>query len=173
MNTKNETRKREVKYSVIYVDVPWEEQSWSLDSTRDAPIKNWSAQDALLLLWVPNALLPDGLLMVRDWGFDYVGLLTWRKPKDEVNNFLPCCECEYMLICKGGIANASHLLRNMLYEGPADAGGYKPQGFRKILAGAGNYAFGESATYLDVFGQYWQNRFPHYERGRWDFLVDF
>jgi len=78
-----------------------------------------------------------------------------------------------MMVGVRGTLNAPHLLRNMFYEGPVGPGGYKPLGFRRILAGAGYRAFGESANYLDVFGKYWKNRFPEYEKGSWEFLVDF
>ena len=173
MNSTNEKKTREKGYSVIYVDVPWEEKNWSLNSTRDLAIRNWAAEGALLLLWAPNALLADGLSVMREWGFTYAGLIAWRKPNGEIENLLPCSVCEYMIIGRKGSVKVDHLFRNMLYDGPASGGGYKPQAFRRILGGAGHYAFGESGRYLDVFGRYWQNRFPEYERGNWEGLVDF
>ena len=38
-----------------------------------------AAESAHLYLWVPNALLPDGLEVMRAWGFEYKTTLTWRK----------------------------------------------------------------------------------------------
>jgi N6-adenosine-specific RNA methylase IME4 len=34
---------------------------------------------AHLYLWVPNALLPDGLRVLREWGFEYKSNLVWHK----------------------------------------------------------------------------------------------
>jgi hypothetical protein len=38
-----------------------------------------TAEKAHLYLWVPNALLPDGLSVMRAWGFEYKGNLVWEK----------------------------------------------------------------------------------------------
>jgi N6-adenosine-specific RNA methylase IME4 len=32
-----------------------------------------------LYLWVPNALLPEGLAILRAWGFNYKSNLVWHK----------------------------------------------------------------------------------------------
>jgi N6-adenosine-specific RNA methylase IME4 len=37
------------------------------------------APNAHLYLWVPNALLPDGLETMRAWGFRYVSNIVWAK----------------------------------------------------------------------------------------------
>jgi N6-adenosine-specific RNA methylase IME4 len=35
------------------------------------PVAQVSAPTSHLYLWVPNALLPDGLQVMRSWGFTY------------------------------------------------------------------------------------------------------
>ena len=40
------------------------------------PVANAVAGDAHLYLWVPNALLPDGLRVMQAWGFRYVSNLV-------------------------------------------------------------------------------------------------
>ena len=37
------------------------------------------ADPAHLYLWVPNALLPDGLAVMEAWGFDYKTNIVWHK----------------------------------------------------------------------------------------------
>lgn len=37
------------------------------------------ADNAHLYLWVPNALLPEGLRVMEDWGFRYVSNIVWSK----------------------------------------------------------------------------------------------
>jgi N6-adenosine-specific RNA methylase IME4 len=170
MNPINETKKPEKRFSVIYVDAPWEADDWCETDTSLLPIRNLAAADSILMLWAPNALLDDALAIMQRWDFFYAGLIAWRKPKVEIDTAFLCDVCEYMLIGRQGSVKTDHLFRNMLYDGPATRGGYKPQAFRQLFKAAGYYAFGQSGTYLDVFGQYWKQRFPEYEQGNWEVL---
>ena len=43
------------------------------------PVADIAAETAHLYLWVPNALLPEGLAVMRAWGFDYKSNLVWHK----------------------------------------------------------------------------------------------
>jgi N6-adenosine-specific RNA methylase IME4 len=43
------------------------------------PIGNVAADPAHLYLWVPNALLPDGLAVMAAWGFTYKANIVWHK----------------------------------------------------------------------------------------------
>jgi N6-adenosine-specific RNA methylase IME4 len=43
------------------------------------PIENFVRETAHLYLWVPNALLPDGLRVMSAWGFQYKGNIVWHK----------------------------------------------------------------------------------------------
>lgn len=45
----------------------------------DLPVAKVLADNAHLYLWVPNALLPDGLQVMDAWGFRYVSNLVWAK----------------------------------------------------------------------------------------------
>jgi N6-adenosine-specific RNA methylase IME4 len=47
------------------------------------PVGEIAAPTAHLYLWVPNALLPDGLLVMREWGFQYKSNLVWRKTRQD------------------------------------------------------------------------------------------
>jgi N6-adenosine-specific RNA methylase IME4 len=51
--------------------------------TKDAicglPIEEITAPTAHLYLWVPNALLPEGIEVLKAWGFDYKSNIVWRK----------------------------------------------------------------------------------------------
>ena len=47
------------------------------------PVKDVSANTAHLYLWVPNALLPDGLEVLRAWGFEYKSNLIWYKVRKD------------------------------------------------------------------------------------------
>lgn len=43
------------------------------------PVGQIVAEPAHLYLWVPNALLPEGLQVLRAWGFDYKTNIVWHK----------------------------------------------------------------------------------------------
>lgn len=55
----------------------------SLDEIRALPVGDVAAQNAHLYLWVPNALLPEGLRVMEDWGFRYVSNVVWAKRRKD------------------------------------------------------------------------------------------
>ncbi len=46
-------------------------------------VKKALAPSAHLYLWVPNALLPDGLKVMEAWGFRYVSNIVWAKRRKD------------------------------------------------------------------------------------------
>lgn len=51
----------------------------TLDDIKALPVAKISADKAHLYLWVPNALLPDGLQVLQAWGFTYKSNIVWHK----------------------------------------------------------------------------------------------
>lgn len=51
----------------------------TVDRIATLPIGDLVASTAHLYLWVPNALLPDGLKVLEAWGFTYKTNLVWHK----------------------------------------------------------------------------------------------
>jgi N6-adenosine-specific RNA methylase IME4 len=51
----------------------------TLSEILELPVPAISAERAHLYLWVPNAMLPDGLQVVERWGFEYKGNIVWHK----------------------------------------------------------------------------------------------
>lgn len=47
------------------------------------PVMEHTADAAHCYLWVPNALLPDGLSVLKAWGFDYKTNLIWHKVRKD------------------------------------------------------------------------------------------
>jgi N6-adenosine-specific RNA methylase IME4 len=47
------------------------------------PIGRVAATKSHLYLWVPNALLADGLFVMRSWGFTYKGNIVWHKVRKD------------------------------------------------------------------------------------------
>lgn len=52
------------------------------------PIERLAQDDAMLWLWVTNSLLPDGLRVMKAWGFKFVGVRTWVKPRVGIGYWL-------------------------------------------------------------------------------------
>lgn len=84
------------RYATIYADPPWRFQNrtgkvapehrrlsryhtMTLSDIEEMPVAQITAEKAHLYLWVPNALLPDGLAVMRAWGFEYKGNIVWEK----------------------------------------------------------------------------------------------
>lgn len=90
----------EKKYSTIYADPPWQFSNRSgkiapenrkltrydtmtLDDIKQLPVNEIAAEQAHLYLWVPNALLPEGLEVMKAWGFTYKTNLIWEKTRKD------------------------------------------------------------------------------------------
>ncbi len=51
----------------------------TVDDIAALPVSEVAAPVAHLYLWVPNALLPDGLRVMQSWGFRYKTNIVWHK----------------------------------------------------------------------------------------------
>ena len=88
------------KYRTIYADPPWQFQNrtgkvapehkrftrystMKLDTIRQLPVGEAADEKCRLYLWVPNALLPEGLEVMKAWGFDYKTNIIWEKVRKD------------------------------------------------------------------------------------------
>lgn len=55
----------------------------SLQEIKALPVERYSADQSHLYLWVPNALLTEGLDVMRSWGFQYKGNIIWHKVRKD------------------------------------------------------------------------------------------
>jgi N6-adenosine-specific RNA methylase IME4 len=84
------------RYSTILADPPWQftnrtgkmapehrrlarYSTMALKQICELPVAQVADEPAHLYLWVPNALLPDGLEVMRAWGFKYKSNIIWHK----------------------------------------------------------------------------------------------
>jgi N6-adenosine-specific RNA methylase IME4 len=51
----------------------------TVDEIAALPVDQIAMPTAHLYLWVPNALLPDGLRVLQSWGFEYKSNIVWHK----------------------------------------------------------------------------------------------
>jgi len=47
------------------------------------PVEQLAAPTAHLYLWCPNALLPDGIAVMKAWGFTYKSNIVWHKVRKD------------------------------------------------------------------------------------------
>ena len=88
------------RYRTIYADPPWQFQNrtgkvapehkrLSRYSTMTVPeicrlpVAEAAGEKSHLYLWVPNALLPEGLEVMRAWGFSYKTNIIWEKVRKD------------------------------------------------------------------------------------------
>ncbi len=88
------------KYKTIYADPPWQFQNrtgkvapehkrlnrystMTLNEIMALPVSDISDEKSHLYLWVPNALLPEGLDVMKAWGFEYKTNLIWEKVRKD------------------------------------------------------------------------------------------
>ncbi len=86
----------EKKFSTILADPPWQFQNrtgkmapehkrlsryptMKLQEIKDLPVESIAEEKAHLYLWVPNALLAEGMQVMESWGFKYKTNLIWYK----------------------------------------------------------------------------------------------
>lgn len=86
----------EKRFSTILADPPWQFQNrtgkvapehrrlsrygtMELNDIAALPVAEIAADPAHLYLWVPNALLPEGLQVMKSWGFQYKSNIVWHK----------------------------------------------------------------------------------------------
>lgn len=55
----------------------------SLEEIMEIPVSLAAAESSHLYLWVPNALLPEGLQVMKAWGFQYKSNLIWHKVRKD------------------------------------------------------------------------------------------
>jgi len=58
-------------------------ETMPLDEIKALPVNDCCAENAHLYLWIPNALLPEGLEVMKAWGFRYVSNIVWAKRRKD------------------------------------------------------------------------------------------
>lgn len=92
------------KYQIIYADPPWAYRvhvddnndpdrehgairnanhyynTMTIEQLKQLPVKDIADKNCILFMWVTNPLIPEGLEVIRSWGFEYktVGFV-WMK----------------------------------------------------------------------------------------------
>lgn len=95
------------KFDIIYADPPWRYadtlhakgmrnqsaeshyNTMSLADIKALPVQDIAADNCVLFLWVTMPLLPEGLEVIKAWGFKYKSnAFTWIKTNKKARNSL-------------------------------------------------------------------------------------
>ena len=88
------------RFGTILADPPWQftnrsgkiapehrrlsrYSTMSLADITALPLSNVAAETAHIYLWCPNALLPEGIAVMKAWGFAYKSNIVWHKVRKD------------------------------------------------------------------------------------------
>lgn len=88
------------RFSTVLADPPWQFANktgkvapehkrlsrygtMKLEDIMALPIADVTVAPAHLYLWCPNALLPEGLAVIKAWGFTYKSNIVWHKVRKD------------------------------------------------------------------------------------------
>ena len=92
----------EQKYKTIYIDPPWEEKGggkikrgadrhyplMKFEDIKKLPIRALADDDGChLYLWVTNNFLVKGFELLKEWGFEYITIITWYKDRQGLGQY--------------------------------------------------------------------------------------
>jgi N6-adenosine-specific RNA methylase IME4 len=173
------------KYNVIYADPPWSYENVSLkaddagkeisidgrydlmtlEDLKNMPIKNIVQKDSVCFMWVTNPLLPEGLELLKAWGFKYKTMLTWKKTS--CSGFWFMGITEHILF--GVRGNVRAFRSGLLNFHACKSGSHseKPHHFRDLISKAVVKSF-DPPVKLELFARSRDGLFPDYEYEGWD-----
>lgn len=90
-----------MKFRVVVADPPW--GNWqdnlqmstvkrgassqysvmSMSDIQNLNVQLLAAKDSVLALWCPSAILPEGLITMKNWGYDFKQTWIWVKTKQD------------------------------------------------------------------------------------------
>jgi N6-adenosine-specific RNA methylase IME4 len=93
-------RLRRRRFGAILADPPWQftnrtgkiapeykrlarYPTLTTDEICALPVVDYASDTSHLYLWVPNALLPEGLRVMQSWGFNYKSNIVWYKTRKD------------------------------------------------------------------------------------------
>lgn len=148
MNAKEQQKFYHKTYQVIYADPPWAYRNrntgGSMSSGSAAKYRTMTkdeicgisipaARDSVLFLWTTVPMLPDALDVMREWGFTYKTMLTWRKVMSMGMGFWWRGQCEHLLFGVRGKVRAFRMQESNFAQTRAGRHSSKPVEFRQLI----------------------------------------
>ena len=134
------------KYNVLYIDPPWQYDNsgisgaaanhystLSIEELCNLKVKELSADNSVLFMWVTNPQLDESFKIVEDWGFKYKTNIVWTKDKAG-QGFYVKGQHELLLICvKGNFTPDNSLYIRSVVNLPRQEHSKKPDKFYEII----------------------------------------
>ena len=145
-------KKPKKKYNIIYADPPW--QYWesgnknqsvhyktmTVDEICKLPIKDISAEDSVLFLWVTYPILAEAFRVIEAWGFKYsTAAFVWvKKNKTQDSPFFGCgawtrANSELCLLATRGTVQRLDATISQIVESPVEEHSKKPAIVRELI----------------------------------------
>ena len=127
-------------YRTLLADPPWDIQQYggtnrgaaaryevlSVDDIAALPVARLAADEAHLWLWVTNASLFAGKVVLERWGFTYRSILTWIKPHYGMGQYLRT-QTEHLLLGTRGRAPVRFRSQGSWFYAPVQEHSHKPE----------------------------------------------
>ena len=135
------------KFQTIVADPPWTFNQtsaggyggalghydlMSLDRIKEMPVAEMADENAHLYLWVTNSNIDEGLEVIKAWGFRYITMFHWIKPKMGVGNYLRNASETCLFAVRGKLPPKNRTQINWLISYPT-AHSEKPREFMSVV----------------------------------------
>lgn len=137
------------RYQAIVADPPWayrnkktggsmksgaaaKYQTMDIGELKDLPVRDIASADSILFLWVTSPLLPEGIELLRAWGYQYKAALYWDKDRYGMG-FWYRGQVEPCLIGIRGKIPAFRSIERNLFTEKARQHSEKPETFWQIV----------------------------------------
>lgn len=140
------------KYNIVYADPPW--QYWesgnknqslhyttmTVDEICNLPVKDITADDCILFLWVTYPILKEAFKVIESWGFEYstAGFVWVKRNKVADSPFIGCgawtrANSELCLIATKGKIQRLDASVSQIIESPIEEHSKKPDITRDLI----------------------------------------
>ena len=136
------------KFRVLYTDPPWNYgdqltkeygptqfhyPAQTIKELCALPIRECTAPDAVLFLWVTSPLLEESFAVINAWGFTYKSSFVWDKVKHNMGHY-NSVRHEFLLICtRGSCTPDNPKLFDSVQSVERTRHSAKPAEFREII----------------------------------------
>ncbi|MDE5823262.1 MAG: cytosine methyltransferase [Lachnospiraceae bacterium] len=129
------------RYRTVMADPPWDINQRGKYSNRSAeshyelmplerikamPVTDLCKDQAFLFLWIPNALLQEGLDVIKAWGFTFRSPIYWIKPRLGLGNYIRNASETCLFATRGGAKVRFHSQPNWVFA-PQQEHSHKPE----------------------------------------------
>lgn len=104
----------------------------SLERIKAMPVQDFVADDAHLYLWVTNSNIDEGLEVIKAWGFRYITMFHWIKPRMGMGNYLRNASETCLFAVRGKLPPLNRNQINWLISYPTEHS-EKPREFVSIV----------------------------------------